>query len=151
MTPPDGVALDGWMLGEHTHDGVTHPTYRRGSGPGVVVISEIPGITPSVLAFAEEVVAHGHTVVLPVLFGTPGAAPTAGAMMRSIAQACVSREFTILAAGRTSPWTITCAPSGGLTRIRQAASSTSSQEPGQAWKRPLWISSPPSPKGENGA
>ena len=99
----DGAGLESWARGEHTHEGVTHQTFRKGSGPGVVVISEIPGITPSVLEFAEEVVAQGHTVVLPWLFGTPGAAPSVSAMVRSIAQVCISREFTLLAAGRTSP------------------------------------------------
>ena len=39
MTPPDspspdGPSLDGWTLGSHTADAVTHPTYRKGSGPG---------------------------------------------------------------------------------------------------------------------
>ena len=57
----------------HTADGVTHPTYRKGSGPGVIVIHEIPGLTPDVIGFAEEVVAAGYTVVLPHLFGTPEA------------------------------------------------------------------------------
>ena len=61
--------MDGWQPGEHTASGVTHPTYRKGTGPGVVVISEIPGITEDVLRFAEEVVAQGHTLVLPHLFG----------------------------------------------------------------------------------
>ena len=97
------TGLDSWTPGEHTADGVTHPTYRKGSGPGVVVISEIPGITPSVIGFAEEVLAAGHTVVMPHLFGTPGAEPTTGYMMKSMAQACLSREFTVLAAGQTSP------------------------------------------------
>ena len=57
--------LDSWTRGEHTADGVTHPTYRKGSGPGVVVIHEIPGLTPPVIRFAEDVVAAGFTVVLP--------------------------------------------------------------------------------------
>ena len=51
--------LDDWIPGEHTASGVTHPTYRKGSGPGVVVIHEIPGLTPDVIGFAEEVVAAG--------------------------------------------------------------------------------------------
>ncbi len=55
--------------GSHTADGITHPTYRKGSGPGVIVIHEIPGITPAVIAFAEQVAARGFTVVLPSLFG----------------------------------------------------------------------------------
>ena len=63
---------DGWAQGTHTFDGVSHPTYRRGSGPGVIVIHEIPGITPEVAAFGEEVVDAGYTVVMPSLFGTDG-------------------------------------------------------------------------------
>ena len=66
--------LDSWTLGEHADEGTTHPTYRKGSGPGVIVIHEIPGITPAVIAFSEEVVAAGFTVVMPHLFGSPGAA-----------------------------------------------------------------------------
>ena len=48
--------LDDWFLGEHTASGITRPAHRRGSGPGVVVISEIPGITEDVIAFSDEVV-----------------------------------------------------------------------------------------------
>lgn len=95
--------LDGWTQGEHTADGRTYPTYRKGSGPGVVVVHEVPGITPSVTAFAEEVVAAGFTVVMPHLFGTPGQGSTAPAIARSIGQVCISREFTKLATGVTTP------------------------------------------------
>ena len=51
--------LDTWTLGEHSFGGVTHPTYRKGSGPGVVIIHEIPGLTPEVIGFAEEVGGSG--------------------------------------------------------------------------------------------
>ena len=27
-------ALDTWTRGSHTADGTTHPTYRKGTGPG---------------------------------------------------------------------------------------------------------------------
>ena len=94
---------DGWAQGTHTYDGVTHPTYRRGSGPGVIVIHEIPGITPEVAAFAQEVVDAGHTVVMPSLFGTDGAGMTAGSTARTLRQVCVSREFTKLRTGETTP------------------------------------------------
>jgi len=96
-------ALDSWTLGSHTADGVTHPTYRKGRGPGVIVIHEIPGITPAVLAFAEEVVDRGFTVVMPSLFGRPEAPATVPETVRSIVGVCVSREFTMFAMGRTSP------------------------------------------------
>jgi dienelactone hydrolase len=70
-----------------------------------VVIHEIPGITPEVLGFAEAVVTRGYTVVLPHLFGRPGAAATTGEILRSIGQVCVSREFVKLRAGVASPVT----------------------------------------------
>ncbi len=98
-------ALEGWAEGEHTDPatGVTHPTYRRGSGPGVVVIAEVPGITPEVVTFAEEVVGQGFTVVLPHLFGEVPSASGPGAAVRTLARVCVSREFTKLRLRETSP------------------------------------------------
>ena len=45
--------LDGWSIGSFTAGGITRATYTRGTGPGVVVIHEIPGITPKVIEFAN--------------------------------------------------------------------------------------------------
>src|SRR3954452_9425646 len=95
--------MDGWEPGEHTASGVTHPTYRKGIGPGVIGVSEIPGITEDVLGFAEEVVAQGHTVVLPHLFGQVPSPESPVAMMSSLRQACVNREFNKLKLRQTSP------------------------------------------------
>jgi dienelactone hydrolase len=95
--------LDSWTRGEHTADGVTHPTYRKGTGPGVVLIHEMPGLTPSVIGFGEEVVAAGFTVVMPSLFGTPEAPMSAVNVLKVLPRACVSREFTTMALGETSP------------------------------------------------
>lgn len=97
------MGLDSWTAGSHTYAGTTHPTYRKGTGPGVVVVHEIPGITPEVIAFADEVVAAGFTVVMPQLFGTPGAPMTVGRVAGAIGRICVSRELTMLATGRTQP------------------------------------------------
>ena len=94
---------DGWTRGTHAYDGLSHPTYRRGSGPGVVVIHEIPGITPEVATFAQEVVDAGYTVVMPSLFGTDGAPMTGGTTARALRQVCVSKEFTKLRTGETTP------------------------------------------------
>ena len=61
------------------HDGATSfPVYRTGTGPGVVIIHEIPGITPQVARFASRVAGAGFTVVLPELFGTAGRRLSAG-------------------------------------------------------------------------
>jgi len=69
----------------------------------VIVIHEIPGITPKVAAFADEVVDAGFTVVLPSLVGTPGREISAGYGAASMVKLCVAREFTNWAIGRTSP------------------------------------------------
>lgn len=95
--------LASWSADSHTAAGVTHPTYRKGTGPGVIVIHEIPGITPDVIAFAEEVVAAGFTVVLPHLFGTPERPMSVPAVISTMRRVCVSAEFTKLATGVTAP------------------------------------------------
>jgi dienelactone hydrolase len=99
------MALEGWTESSFTYDGRTYPTYRRGSGPGVIVVHEIPGITPLVEAFANEVVDAGFTVVLPSLFGTPGVPQSVGAISKVMARVCISSEFVTLRSGRTSPMT----------------------------------------------
>jgi dienelactone hydrolase len=68
-----------------------------------VIVHEVPGITPEVLAFAGEVVGRGFTVVLPHLFGDPGQPASTGRIVKAIARVCVSSEFTKLEAGVTSP------------------------------------------------
>lgn len=95
--------LDSWTRGEHTWEGTSHPTYRKGSGPGVVVIHEIPGPTPSVIGFGQELVDAGYTVVLPHLFGKAGGAWNGVNVARAMAQVCISSEFTKLATGVTTP------------------------------------------------
>jgi dienelactone hydrolase len=99
--------LDSWTRGEHTGDvggeEVTHPTYRKGTGPGVVVIHEIPGMTPEVIGFGEEVVASGFTVVMPELFGRPEQSMNPLTVSATMARLCVSREFSMLAVGATQP------------------------------------------------
>jgi len=95
--------LDSWTAGEHTDGERTFPTYRKGTGPGVVVVHEIPGPTPEVIAFAEEVVAAGFTVVLPHLFGVPEKPVGAAYALDTLRRVCVSREFTSMATGVTTP------------------------------------------------
>jgi dienelactone hydrolase len=95
--------LDGWTEGSFTAAGFTHDTYRRGTGPGVVIVHEIPGITPKVAEFANEVVDAGFTVVMPSLVGTPGKGPSGPYLAQSMVKVCVSREFTHWALDQTSP------------------------------------------------
>lgn len=83
----------------------THDVYRRGAGPAVIVIHEVPGLHPLVIRFADRVAAAGMTVYLPSLFGEPERPVTNGYVLKSLAQAtfCLRREFSAWSADRSSP------------------------------------------------
>ncbi len=98
-------ALEGFTQTTFEHGGKTRSVFRAGSGPGVVVIHEAPGITPLVAAFGRRVVDAGFTVAMPSLFGEPGRPGNLASYARSFPAACVSREFAALARGRTAPVT----------------------------------------------
>jgi dienelactone hydrolase len=95
--------LRGWEKGSFTAATLTRDTYRRGAGPVVIVVHEIPGITPAVERFANEVVEAGFTVVMPNLVGTPGKSVSNAYIAQSMLKVCVAREFTTLAMNKTSP------------------------------------------------
>jgi len=96
MTTSEGV-LAGWVAEPFTAAGVTHDVYTRGSGPGVVLLPEIPGMSPQVMGLANHLVEAGFTVAVPSLFGEPGREFSAGYGLRTIAKLCVSREFAAFA------------------------------------------------------
>jgi dienelactone hydrolase len=101
--PEYAAVLEGWESGEFTAAGITRPTYRRGTGPGIIVIHEVPNITPLVTKFANEVVERGFTVVMPSLLGTPGKPPSNASGLVSLVKVCIAKEFTALALDQTSP------------------------------------------------
>jgi len=86
-------------------DGATRTVYRKGAGPGVVVMHEIPGITPPVAEFSRRVAAAGFTVYMPHMFGTPDQPMTVPYALGQIVRACVSREFAVFAQNASSPIT----------------------------------------------
>jgi dienelactone hydrolase len=96
-------ALEGFTETSFTHDGRTRSVYRAGTGPGVIVMHEMPGLTPRVAEFGRKVAGAGFTAVLPVLFGNPGQPMSVGYVAREISKGCVSREFTVWATRQTSP------------------------------------------------
>jgi dienelactone hydrolase len=97
------VDLEDFSRGGFEHDGLERDVFTAGSGPAVVIIHEIPGLHPGVIDFARRVVEQGLSVYLPSLFGTPGRPVSGGYLLGSMARACVAREFTVFATGRTSP------------------------------------------------
>ena len=97
MTEPSSSAVAGWTTESFTNAGITHDLYTRGSGPGVVLLPEIPGMTPEVMGLAEHLVESGFTVTVISLFGDPGRPMSPGYAARSFASACISREFRAFA------------------------------------------------------
>jgi len=84
-------------------DGAALTVHVAGQGPAVIVMPEMPGISPDVARFARWVRDDGFTVYLPSLFGVDGAYPTAEEGEQIIRRACVSKEFRAFAGGGTSP------------------------------------------------
>jgi len=86
-------------------DDVAKRVYVAGAGPAVIVMSEMPGISPHVARFARWVRDAGLTVYMPSLFGRDGAVPEVEEGMAVFQRACVSAEFRALAANQSSPVT----------------------------------------------
>jgi dienelactone hydrolase len=95
--------LTGWTKSSFSSASLTRDIYRKGTGPVVIVVHEIPGITPAVERFANEVVDAGFTVVMPDLVGTPGRKVDGKYLASSMVKICVAKEFTTLALKQTSP------------------------------------------------
>jgi dienelactone hydrolase len=103
-TSTDANALKGFKESQfRSNANVRHNVYRIGSGPAVIVIHEIPGITPLVAAFGRKIADRGMTAVLPNLLGTAGRPMTVRYALSSFARVCVSKEFSLLALNKTSP------------------------------------------------
>jgi dienelactone hydrolase len=98
-------SLEDFEARSYTVDAVTKRVHVSGTGPAVIVMTEMPGISPQVARFARWVREAGFTVFMPSLFGRDGAVPTAEDGVREFKQACVSAEFRALVANQTSPVT----------------------------------------------
>lgn len=97
--------LDDFTRRMITLDGVAKVVHVAGSGPAVIVMTEMPGISPHVARFARWVRDAGLTVYMPSLFGRDGAVPDAEAGAAVFRRACVSAEFRAFAANQSSPVT----------------------------------------------
>ena len=97
--------LDDFERREVTLLGRSKDVFVAGSGPAVIVMTEMPGISPHVARFARFVRDAGFTVWMPHLFGDPGRPLSTGYAVRSIVKGCVSREFRAFAANASSPVT----------------------------------------------
>ena len=89
--PGPEADLTGWAVAPFTAEGYTYDVYRKGEGPGVVLIPEMPGIHPGVLALGNHLVDNGFTVACPSLYGTPGAKGIRPGAVPVMLRGCVAR------------------------------------------------------------
>lgn len=97
--------LDDFAARSITLDDVSKRVHVAGSGPAVIVLTEMPGISPQVARFGRWVRDAGFTVYLPSLFGRDGAVPMADEGKAVFQRACVSAEFRAFARNQASPVT----------------------------------------------
>jgi dienelactone hydrolase len=95
--------IPGFTTTELTLLGTTREVFRAGSGRAVIVMTEVPGITPEVARFAGWVAEAGFSVWMPQFLGTPLRPISPGYIAQSMARVCISREFRLLASNECSP------------------------------------------------
>lgn len=103
MSTPQDEGLADFDVRSFENEGATRVVYVAGSGPAVIVMPEMPGISPDVARFARWVRDAGFTVYIPSLFGVDGAYPTTELAGPIVERACVSKEFRAFAGGGSSP------------------------------------------------
>ena len=97
------IEVPGFTTTTLTFLATARDVYVRGDGPAVIVMSEVPGITPAVARFARRTADAGFRVYMPQLFGTPMRLVSPAAVIGTFAHVCISREFRMLAADASSP------------------------------------------------
>jgi dienelactone hydrolase len=97
--------LDDFVGREVILNGISKKVHVSGTGPGVIVMTEMPGISPEVARFARWTREAGFTVYMPSLFGRDGAVPATEEGMATFQRACISAEFRALSSGQSSPVT----------------------------------------------
>lgn len=97
--------LDDFASRDITLESASKRVHVAGSGPAVIVMTEMPGISPHVARFSRWVRDAGFTVYMPSLFGRDGAVPDAEEGAAVFRRACVSAEFRAFAGNGSSPVT----------------------------------------------
>lgn len=96
-------ALSGWDLSVFEHEGKARRLFTSGDGPPVILISEIPGMTPEQIALGDRLVESGFKVIMPEVFGESGAEMTNAKVVIRLAWAGISDDWATFALRATSP------------------------------------------------
>jgi dienelactone hydrolase len=95
------VPIEGFSKFEFEDNGIKHLVFRKGKGPGVLLMHELPGLTPKCVELANGIVNAGFTVFVPLFFGQPNESASTANFLRL----CVSREFKCFATRESGPIT----------------------------------------------
>jgi hypothetical protein len=76
--------------------GRLHRIYAAGTGPPVVVLHELPGLTPADLRLAKRLVGVGYMALVPLLFGRPGD----DRFIHNLFSVCGSNDFDCSSTGK---------------------------------------------------
>lgn len=100
--------------------GIEHTIFSKGSGPGVLLLHELPGMTPEFWRLANWL-AKDFTVWTPDLYGN-SKIHTAPGLILNTSRVCISREIYLLRKNSSAPIT---------TWLRAAAHSLKAQSTGK--------------------
>lgn len=86
-----------------TDEPIVHRVYEVGSdGPAILLMHELPGMTPECIRLAQRLARNGFKVYLPLLLGQPGRRAMIRNTLRTL---CIARELRALDAGSDAPLT----------------------------------------------
>lgn len=91
--------LEGFEGFSFAAGGIEKTVYRRGTGPAVVLIHEMPGLSPPCVDLGRRLSEEGYAVYLPLLFGEP----LGFYGIRPLLWPCLWREFNLLKSHGESP------------------------------------------------
>ncbi|MDR6382134.1 dienelactone hydrolase family protein [Paraburkholderia caribensis] len=94
--------LEDFSTWQFEFGGESKKVYLAGAGPAVIVMPEVPGISPPVARFARWVRDAGFRVYMPSLFGRDGAVVDAEEGAAVLQRLCISAEFSAMQSGRSS-------------------------------------------------
>lgn len=103
MARPNAATRAGYVGRAFEYGSMRHPVYRRGEGPPVLLLHELPGLIPATITLAEIIRTAGFSVVVPALVGPVRDGVSAVGMAANGLRLCVSWQFVAVLQGRTSP------------------------------------------------
>jgi len=76
---------------EFDDGGISHTVYKRGTGPAVLLLHELPGLSHPTFDLADGFIEQGFTLYVPLLFGKAGDFKVAS----NVPKLCVNREMRV--------------------------------------------------------